>query len=231
MGQRIGPMQKWTNRFSIRGSAMAFFYDFVASFFKSKSKSVEEMIRDGCLMAVRMLQNDGVRTELKLTPAQTEKIMALVNESRQKHRPGKVEGKERMERIAAVAGDVLEGIGKAQLLNAAQQKRLTQIVWQNRGAAAFGDPVLQQALELSEEQKQAIKGIVESNQGAPGEGKQTAELRRTRQASALALLTPEQKSRWEELKGAPFEVQLQQGGQGGRGGRGGEAMDFPSQDF
>jgi len=50
-------------------------------------------------------------------------------------------------------------------------------------------------------------------------------MRKEQEAKVLAILTPQQKSTWESLKGKPFKFEMMQaprsGGQGGRGGQGG----------
>jgi len=188
------------------------FFNIFSSVFKSKSKSAEDLMREGWFLAVRLLQNESVRAELGLSPVQAGQVSALVNEARQKHRPGKVQGKERAQRVAALTGDVLSGLEKSGVLSDEQRLRLRQICWQNRGAAAFGDPNLQQALKLTDAQKMALKGIMNDPQKKQaGERERTTDARRARLESVVALLTPEQKAHWEQLKGRPFEVQLASG--------------------
>jgi len=61
--------------------------------------------------------------------------------------------------------------------------------------------------------------------GAPPNAGAFEEMRKEQEAKVLAILTPQQKSTWESLKGKPFKFEMMQaprsGGQGGRGGQGG----------
>jgi hypothetical protein len=226
---------------------MSSLFNYLSSFFKGgAAKSGEEIVREGGMLAVRLLQNDEVRAELKLTAEQSSQILALVRATRQKHRPrqgarrevdegegGNAQRQERMKRMATVTAEILEGLEKSHVLTPEQQGRLRQITWQNRGAAAFADPALQEALALSENQKEAIRGVIEEvrrkaarqgggggrgggGRGGGGEGgggnRDMGKLlasRRDAQARAVALLNPEQQQRWQELRGQPFEVHFE----------------------
>jgi hypothetical protein len=236
-------------------SLFNYFSDAFGSLFKGKGKSPEQLRKEGGVLAVRMLQDARVQTELGLSPEQTSQVLALVHEAREKHKPkgaggrgqgpgprgqgpgprgqgpgprgqGQGRGGGAGARMAAVAAEVLEGLNKGRVLTEQQQARLRQILWQNRGPAAFLDPALQEALGLSESQKQAIQGVIEDHRrramqagrGAAGgdedRRERVATIRHEGLAKALTLLTAEQKQRWEELKGQPFEVKLEPPGGG-----------------
>src|SRR5262245_9309668 len=74
-----------------------------------------------------LLRNASVKKELKLTDEQTDKVPAAI----------------------------LEALGK--VLDEGQLKRLKQIVLQQRGYEAFGDPEIQTVLELNGDQKDGMK--------------------------------------------------------------------------
>jgi hypothetical protein len=117
-----------------------------------------------------------------------------------------------------VAARVLAALDKAAVLTPAQYHRLWQLVWQNCGPAALIEPAVRQALQLTEAQRKQIEGIrertLEALRGVRQEGREEpaenhAPLRRQALDEALVLLTPEQKSRWEELKGPPAGFRLE----------------------
>jgi hypothetical protein len=214
-------------------SLFNYFSGAFGSLFKGKGKSPEQLRKEGGVLAVRMLQDARVQTELGLSSEQASQVLALVHEARQKHRPkGSGPRGQRMgrggaiwARMTAVAGEVLEGLNKANVLTPEQQARLRQILWQNRGPAAFLDPVLHEALGLSEAQKRAIQATIEDHRrqimqlgrGPAGNAERTTAIRRQGLDKVLSLLSAEQKQRWEELKGKPFEIKLEPPGGGPAG--------------
>ena len=135
----------------------------------------------------------------------------------------------------AVAEDAVGAITKAGILTEQQRQRLRQIVWQNRGADVFTDPNVVETLAFSEGQRHAMLNIIEDagkkrqelmkgeeNEDAEPDGElkprssppTEEELRKLKLfrketlEKALAVLTEEQKKKWEELKGPSFEVNL-----------------------
>src|SRR5262249_37457169 len=121
--------------------------------------------------------------------------------------------------------------GVEEILTKDQLKRLGEISLQQRGGHALGDPEVAKALGLTEEQTQRIQKIqpealqqmqtlaLEQWQGMFEKGgkplqtqnafariaKRFQELTRTTGESLLEVLTPEQETRWRELKGKPFK--------------------------
>jgi serine/threonine protein kinase len=100
------------------------------------------------------------------------------------------------------------------ILTPAQLQRLEQINWQIRGPAAFSQSEVAGRLQLTEAQRRAIHQIEVEMYGSMWEhqgrgGKRPAGNLRTiavRSAldKVLALLTPEQTTEWEKLRGAEF---------------------------
>ena len=137
-------------------------------------------------------------------------------------------------RLMAVAEKALANIQKAEILKPEQRDRLQQIAWQNRGAIVFQDPTLQEALHITEGQGQVLLTLAEEiskrlrevrhdedEEFADAEKQErVAAIRQEGMERMLAVLTEPQRSRWEELKGAPFEVDLDGGKRRPRHARG-----------
>src|SRR5439155_18960913 len=125
-------------------------------------------------------------------------------------------------------------------LNADQGGRLQQIVWQQKGIAAFSDPEVVDKLQLTAEQQEKIKNIQAEGHGrrphpggpggGPGGGRgpggpppggpppggppdwrRPDDPGRGRVEQALRLLAPEQKEKCQALIGEPFKVKLGHG--------------------
>jgi RNA polymerase sigma factor (sigma-70 family) len=114
------------------------------------------------------------------------------------------------------------------LLTEAQRKRLKEIVLQQRGPQALGDPEVAEALHLTDDQKDKVKTIgadanrevqqmVSKAMGAfqqPGGAlramqqlsKKAEEIQKEAGKRLLEVLTDEQKSKWRELTGKPFQA-------------------------
>jgi hypothetical protein len=114
------------------------------------------------------------------------------------------------------------------LLTEAQRKRLAEIVLQQRGAQALADPAVAEALKLTDDQKDQVKTIeadaarevqelVGKVMGAiqqPGGGprvlqqmsKKMEEVQKASAKRLLDVLSEEQKSRWKEMTGKPFQA-------------------------
>jgi hypothetical protein len=210
--------------------------------------------KEGGLLAFRLLQDDGVRKELGLSVEQLGMISKFTREARQRHRKDfgrlrRLEPQQRREEgqrlLMAVAEAALKGIHEARILNDSQKRRLQQISWQNRGLRAFADPALADALGLSEGQREMVLTLLSeagkrlrevlqpgedgmSEEGA-GEGakEKVAAVRREMMEKMLSTLSDEQRRRWDEVKGAPFEINPQDLGPQ-RPRAGGRPLTLPS---
>ena len=135
--------------------------------------------------------------------------------------------KEATERTERLTQRVLKKYAERfrEVLDEKQQERLQQIQWQQWGITSLRDPLLARALELSDDQRKRIDAIWEESeeksnrliysnaaqQSASDEETERvrAELEqvyRDRDAQLQAVLTPEQASRLEEVKGAKIEL-------------------------
>ena len=169
-----------------------------------------------------LLNQESVQKELKLTDEQKTKINELRQSAREKmqeiFQADQAERQQKMQALNQENRKALETI-----LNAEQGKRILEIVYQQRGAMAFADPEVAKALNLNEEQQGKVKTTTEEmaaamrelfTQGqAPDEEarKKMDELRKSTGEKLVALLTPEQKTKWTALQGEPFKGEIRFG--------------------
>jgi hypothetical protein len=164
-----------------------------------------------------LLTHESVQEELRLSAAQVTAIMQLAAKRRE-IRPGfrrgyRDEGQPRASDLLAQENALLED------LEPKQAERLRQISWQQRGPFAFTDPDVVAALRLSVEQQETIHALVEEVRQARAPafrpwGYRPEAARNA--ASALvpirdrlwAVLSDDQKARWKQLTGEPFEGDL-----------------------
>lgn len=125
-----------------------------------------------------------------------------------------------------------------------QMERLAQLSLQLRGVAALADPEVQQKVGITETQVEKLKefrteqetkmreSMREVWQSGDREGmrEKMKEMRDEAEAAVMKQLEPEQRKKFDEMKGEPFDfsqIQRPEGGRGdrgagGRGGRGGD---------
>jgi Spy/CpxP family protein refolding chaperone len=180
---------------------------------------------------VNLVQDKEVQEELKLTPEQVKKVKALFEEMRQQVRkrmedaekldPATQDDREkRFERrrksVAAVTTKATQAL--SQILSPEQVKRVNQIGLQRLGVLAFNDPEVQQELRLTPEQKGKLKEITAKEvqdmrnsfptpQVRDAEETRKKVIRRRQEAmeKALAVLSAEQREKWQDLMGFEFE--------------------------
>lgn len=172
-------------------------------------------------IALAML--DDVAGELKLTDEQKTKVRELNDEMRA----------ERGAIFQSAAGDFDQIRKEMNELNAemqkelndaldeAQQKRIREVYLQVNGPLALQDEAVVQSLDLSDEQKTKLDAAITearmkmfgSFQELAGMPPEDADKRREAMASErdeayLALLTEDQRAKFDEMKGAEFAVDL-----------------------
>lgn len=89
-----------------------------------------------------------------------------------------------------------------------QATRLEELYLQRDGLRAFERPEVVSKLELSDEQKARLQSLRETfveNRPRRGTPEQQRELREKEQEALRQLLSEEQRKRWEQLLGKPFE--------------------------
>jgi hypothetical protein len=183
-----------------------------------------------------LLQKKPVQDELGLSIEQCEALRQLHERWSQIYRdPGRLGKAEWERRRLDLARDYESEVTK--LLTTAEMRRFKEIALQQRGVFAFSDSDVVAALKLTADQKKRIREVQDEvtfagpRPGGPGgrppdsgshrgqSGDATSErssdewrraldeARRVRDR-VLELLTPEQKRKWEELTGKPFEADL-----------------------
>jgi len=177
-----------------------------------------------------LAQNEAVQKEIEITDQQAADIQELAEESRQRSvgdRAGfrSISDDER-QKLSAETRDTGEKQSQeanaklAKILSPFQTKRLKQISIQVRGVSALRDPGVATAIGLTEAQKKNIETV--SNEyndsmrsqvrelfqgGNRDDVRERIEAMRIRaDEEVLAVLTAEQKTEFEELKGEPFEM-------------------------
>ena len=159
--------------------------------------------------------NAQVQTELELSDEQKESLTKLSTEARA-NRPDfqalqNLSAEERTQKMAefrdqAAARAVETNKKVNDILLPSQQERLKQISIQTQGPqAAASNEDLAKALGLTDEQKQKIKDIAAET------------LQKLIEEKVLTVLTPDQQSKLEQLKGKKFEFDRNAAGAGGQG--------------
>jgi hypothetical protein len=180
--------------------------------------------------AEALLLHPEVQTELKLNGQQIEKIDAIRRVVRENHKEdfNKLRNlgvEERRRQEAALSSAVSQEIMTAvrEVLQPVQAKRLEQVHLQRQGLRAFGDPQVEKALRLTDEQKAKLKIVAEdtakevralfsprARNAFPEALKKVEALRKTAVEKSVALLTDEQRKLWREMIGDPFGATLEQ---------------------
>jgi Spy/CpxP family protein refolding chaperone len=179
------------------------------------------MGRDG----VSLLTQKSVQEELKLSDEQKKKVEELASKQRENFKGFKdLSEEERKQKFQERSKASKEEVAK--ILNQEQQKRFKQISLQLAGSRAFSDPEVVDALKLTDEQKEKIKGIQEDSfkemreafQGDREEARKKMEsIRKSADEKAQGVLTQEQKTKWKDMTGAAFTGKLEfQGRPGGK---------------
>jgi hypothetical protein len=179
-----------------------------------------------------LLTQKSVQDELQLSESQVEEVLQLADRRRGSFRHPQELSREERRKMMQERAQANE-LALAEILQPEQLRRAKQISWQQRGVQAFDDAEVAAALQLTDEQKGQIKAIQEEAQGegrggfgrggTPEEARaQYAALRQRIEDQVMNVLTAEQKARWKELAGPPFQGEIRRPGFGGgyRPGRG-----------
>ena len=167
-----------------------------------------------------LLKQAAVRKDLKLSDEQIRALAALTDKRRDGafgHRgPGDDLHRED-------DGDANER-ACFEVLRPEQAKRLRQIVWQQRGAHVFGDPDVADALQLTADQRERIHKIEEDSLRAlwapparspdhrtPDVWKKPDDFWKKVNDRLLAVLTEDQKAKWQDMTGEPFQGEIRFG--------------------
>ncbi|MBV9122398.1 MAG: hypothetical protein JO112_03420, partial [Planctomycetes bacterium] len=175
------------------------------------------------MLLTLLLEEQAVREELHITPAQEEKITNLSDQFREERHLAfqvlcKLPEKERLGKFKEMASADEEAI--TTILTPAQVKRLKQIALQERGPRALLETEVIRALNLRADQKTRIRGIVEDAQREVNEifkhghhrrreeDQKVQQIWKEAQEKILAQLTPVQQAAWKKMTGEPFQGQM-----------------------
>ena len=167
----------------------------------------------GRMDALALLRNASVKKELDVSDEQMEKVP---------------------EAVMKALGDVL---------NSKQLTRLKEIELQQRGTTAFSEAKIQDALTMTNEQRESVKTILDDSKkemaevfkggggkGGFGGGGANAEkldgMRKEAQDKINGVLTADQRKAWRAMLGDTFKIEVPQfGGAGGNKGKNKKAAD------
>ena len=165
-----------------------------------------------------LLRESAVLDDLGLTPEQREQLTAVA-EVMEKHRrelgggPHDFNSNEHRKRMLDVARDNEAAL--ATILTPAQLKRLPQIALQSQGPRGLHEPDVSSALKLTPEQRDQMNRIEAEmapfrfEPGHRGPSPESHEdLARKTVQKMLTVLTDQQRSKWQELTGKPYNGPL-----------------------
>jgi hypothetical protein len=172
---------------------------------------------------IGLLDVPEIQKELKLDESQVQKSKDLIEATRQKSfrnvdqilkLPEAERRPKQLELQRAMNEESMKNAGA--FLKPEQHKRLYQLEIQRRGFNAFYDPEIIKKLGFTEEQNGKFKTIVTEEQDvvralqtAAAEGKavmpRVSVLREATLARIVGILTDDQKKKWKEMNGEPFE--------------------------
>jgi len=189
---------------------------------------------------VALLGREDVRKEIKLMPDQAEGLKKMADRQRPERPDFDFRNASDEERAAFAAKMQAQQAERAadtraqleELLLPEQLDRLDQIALQAQGAAALITPEVSEQLGLSAEATDAMKKVMEESVAQGREMMAAAmrdrdfdsvrekvqTMRKELEEKLVSQLDSDQKAKFEELKGAPFE--LTDAGWAGFGGRG-----------
>ena len=178
--------------------------------------------------AASLLRSDKVKTELKLTDEEKDKITKITD----KYKDDLATARSSRDRDKTQADKSMNAdLEKAlpTILNADQTKRLNQLVVQASGLDAFSKEDVKSALKLTDKQSKEIedqkaqvtkdaedlmKDVGTDRQKRREAGQKVQALRKDAMDKVLASFTDEQKKEWNDLTGEKFTFDF--GRQGGR---------------
>jgi serine/threonine protein kinase len=172
-----------------------------------------------------LLRERAVQEALRLSPEQAKQVQGLAGAPFRPFAPSfqtfwqlrPQERRRRFEEMTQAAEKTL-----ATILTPEQATRLKQIALQQRGVQGWNDAEVAQALELTAAQKQNVRTIqAEARKkmpwppglGGPSAAK-WAKWQRATNDRLLSVLTPKQKTHWDEMIGEPFHGKIGPGFKG-----------------
>ena len=196
-------------------------------------------------MTMTLLRLEPVRTELEISPDQEEALTKMTEQNRQERPSGdfrNMSEDERTEFFAKMRKQSEERTAKMkeqleEVLFPEQLERLEQINIQLQGIAALQNAEVAKKLKMTAAQTKELEevrnGIMEKMRDSmreifasgnrEGIREKIEKMRDDMEGDVLAVLNTDQKKKFEEMKGEPFEMpeDAMRGGRGGQGGASG----------
>jgi len=166
---------------------------------------------------LRLLSQKSVQGDLKLSEDQVQTVKQLVDRRHERFRGLRDLSLDEWDKKLVELTAQEQAV--ADLLRTDQVQRLQQIVVQQQGIWAFGEPEVAAALRLTADQREKIRAILDETTRSRGEphgpggfrpdwGRRTEEFWKKARERIQNVLSPEQKSQWQEMTGAPFKGEL-----------------------
>ena len=156
-----------------------------------------------------LLRQESVQTELGITAEQKEKFHAALGERLRDAAAGTggfrdLSPEERQQRLEQRRAQMAEEDDKiAGILTDAQKTRLEQIRMQARGAGILMDPKISEQLGITADQRKEFRSLWQEMRDG---GRRDGSRREAMAAKVMEILTPDQKSKLEALRGPAFDV-------------------------
>jgi hypothetical protein len=176
-------------------------------------------VRPGSVTSARLLAVDAVQTELKLTDEQKKKASGI-NETlttgrRELFKKVAKDSRERTDKVAEL--DKNADTSVKELLSDEQEKRLAELLLQVNGSSELLKKDVADALQITEEQHKKLaeanranakarKAALENFEG--DRQAKTAELKQEEDNKLLAVLTDEQKKKFDAMQGKKIAIKI-----------------------
>jgi hypothetical protein len=183
----------------------------------SAARPAERAIPEGTTIKLLLLRQPSVQEELKLSPAEVEKIKKFTNKQGDAlEKVMKLSKDERRAKLKEMGQENKKFL--ADNLKPEQAKRLEQITMQQTALFQLRRPEIIKALKLTKEQQQKIRklrrearrniGKLLDEEDREGLREKFAKLRKETRKKIRALLTAEQKEKVKKLLGEPFKGKI-----------------------
>lgn len=176
----------------------------------------------GFIARSMLVRQESVQKELAITAEQKAKLDAALpaalgggaNIREMSEEERRTWREERRKRVAEDDGKL------GAILDARQAARLEQIRVQALGGGVFMDPDISQAIGITEEQREQFRSAMQQLRDESDGAAAAGGMRERMTARAMEILTPDQRTRLEGLRGPAFDVSSLQlrGRRGDRGG-------------
>jgi hypothetical protein len=184
---------------------------------KAEKAEKAKMIAESDVVEVMLLRQKSVRDELKIDREESKKILEFTHKQHEAaEATSKLPKEQQKARWDSMGKENEEFLSKA--LKPEQRKRLEQIALQTASLLMVSRPEVARQLNITKEQEGQITKLQEDARkkfhelreagNKAGLDEKLAELRNHNHEALAKLLTEDQKRKWKELVGAPFNGKL-----------------------